>query len=121
MEKKANIRFHSNVYPVSTENVANDPDFRKQVRGKNALRKLVACIYGPMSRDEQFEEHLFKMDLEEWQLRLYWGHDLHCAKYYEYKEEEKPYGLVIKNEVPSIVCRCNRKNCTEYTRCRPGS
>src|SRR5690606_31927335 len=86
MREKANIRFQSNVFPVSGvvetsvpglparySGVFNDPLFRRQIRGKAALKKLAEAKCGSSIYERDLRAALAEASLvEEWQIDIYW-------------------------------------------------
>lgn len=97
---KSNVIVTSNIYPLRTTTPFDDPEFRKQVRGRKALEKL------PYLQDKE---------LQEWQ-KIMLREDLHCA--YGEDESDYPFGPVRNDGKIKIVCRCKRESCRLFSECR---
>ena len=111
--KSPNIKFTSNIYPVKAESIAGDREFQKQIRGKEALKKMVEIIHGRVGNDDICKLYLYDI-FEPWQVELYWDLSLPCIN----AKGDKPFGIVKKDN-PKIDCRCEMKSCNLYKQCRP--
>lgn len=112
--KKSNVSINSNVYPVKTTRVVEDWQFRKRVRGKEALRKLYHLIGGP-AHDEDCRKNLHKHGITDWQIKFFWDEDVPCSM----ADGEKTFGLVQQQDGYKLVCRCRKTSCQYFKECRP--
>jgi len=105
---KSNIKFRSNVYPISSSvPISSDEKFIKQIRGKSAFKKLVESIHGKLNYDDGYRNKLRNIGVEKWQMKLYWDLDTRCS----FANGRHPHGLIA----PGIIrCRCDNENCKYY-------
>jgi hypothetical protein len=97
---KSNVIVTSNIYPILTDVPFDDPEFRKQVCGRNALLKL------PFLRAEE---------LQEWQ-KIMLAEDLPCSLGED--GSDYPFGPVRNDGKIKIVCRCKKETCRLFSKCR---
>lgn len=109
----SNVRVISNVFPICTESAWADPQFRRQVRGRAALKKLAEYFCGQnIYERETMRDFRTGGWVEPWQIEIYWlqegsGGCANCPP------GEKPYGVVRVDNEPRVVCRCRRQNCPD--------
>jgi hypothetical protein len=119
MIKKSNVQLTSNVYPVKadgeyidfTENV----DFVSRVWNREALIKLFQYVYHVLQDNRILNNYVKEIPgLSEWQIRRIMTPD-ECS----FAPGEKPWGIVIGDGRFKEVCKCNRGDCSEFSKCRP--
>jgi len=124
----SNVRVVSNVFPVTTARassvsdniygVCDDPVFRREVRGRDALIKLAEAKCGVTNNETHLREKLRDEGLvEEWQITVFWRKqgDGRCV---DCPPGERPIGIVRgPGGKCSVVNRCEQPRC----RCRPES
>jgi hypothetical protein len=125
----SNIRVVSNVYPVKTvqtrrlrgfpdcrEGVYDDPGFRKQIRGKAALKKLAKETCGTTILESDDRQNLVDRHLvADWQIEIYWDQE-GSGNCVDCKPGERPIGIIRTGERCKVINRCENPLC----RCRPG-
>lgn len=119
MTKNSNVQLTSNVYPVKVDGEQIDfienVDYVRRVWNREALIKLFQYVHH-VPPDTRILEEYFKIPgLSEWQIRRIETPD-ECAWCLP---GEKPWGIVIRGESFEEVCKCNRRDCSEFRKCRP--
>ena len=120
----SNVRAVSNVFPVQEKfirvsnftggrsGVCDDPVFRRQVRGKAALKKLAEEKCGASIYEADLLEKLRESELvEEWQITVFWQREGggRCA---ECPPGERPIGLVRgPGGEGRVENRCTKPHC----------
>lgn len=112
---RSNIKIVSNIYPVSRSQIVEDPEFRKQVRGRKALKRMVRFLIGFDVDDEYCEQCLKSCGIENWQMEMF-DKDKPCSL--RIAMSDYPWGAVLDNGVVKVVCRCKKKFCREFSKCR---
>lgn len=139
MSKHSNVKIISNVFPVTTINrvglpglpiryrgVCDDTKFLRQVRGKDALKKLALEKFGQTIYERDLREVLRTWrraigpeDLsesglvEDWQIKVFWdqqggGGCVDCPA------GARPFGIVRRGGRYVVENRCEKPSC----RCR---
>jgi hypothetical protein len=127
MNDKANVRIRSNVFPVTTirevvlpgrptsyGGVCDDSRFRRQIRGKAALKKLAESKHGATIYERSLRDHLLEANLvEKWQVEVFWdqqggGGCVDCPV------GARPFGVVARGGRCVVENRCKKPGC----RCR---
>jgi hypothetical protein len=127
MSKHSNVQIISNVFPVTTINrvglpglpiryrgVCDDTRFLRQVRGKDALKKLALEKFGQTIYERDLREDLSESGLvEEWQIKVFWdqqggGGCVDCPA------GARPFGIVRRGGRYVVENRCGKPSC----RCR---
>ncbi len=115
------VRVVSNVYPVKTvttdqlpglpertSGVVQDPEFRRQIWCKRALRKLSNFNAGGVVDDRKCREILLERALvDQAQLETCWDPD-YCV---DCTPGERPIGQVTKDGHTIVECRCPKPGC----------
>ncbi len=123
-----NIRVVSNVFPVKTvelrsvpgfrdslDGVFRDPDFRKRIRGKAALKKLAKELCGATNSESDDRQNLIDARLvTKSQIEVFWDQE-GSGRCVDCEPGELPFGLVRKNNEVRVEIRCRSPLC----RCRP--
>ena len=127
MSKHSNVKITSNVFPVTTINrvglpglpiryrgVCDDKRFLRQVRGKDALKKLALEKFGQTLYERDLREDLSESGLvEDWQIKVFWdqqggGGCVDCPA------GARPFGIVRRGGRYVVENRCEKPSC----RCR---
>lgn len=119
MIKNSNIQLTSNIYPVITDDEKIDfkknKDFVARVWDRKALIKLFKFVFHAQPDKRLLERHEYEIHgLSEWQIRRITESD-ECSLC----PGEKPWGIVIRGKHFNEVCKCNRRECPEFSNCRP--
>jgi hypothetical protein len=114
-ELLSNISIVSNIYPVKNSRTVEDQEFRKYIRGRKALKKMVRFLTGYNLGDEICEQYLKSFDLENWQVEMF-NKDKPCSRGED--ESDYPFGVVLKDGMARVVCRCDRESCEQFSKCR---
>lgn len=105
-----NITPISNVYPVNGK-VTSDKKFQSQIKGKNALVKMLNRLTGAQGFHISSIEH----QLTKEQIRQ-WKDDAACALS---ATKNLVWGVVLKNGILVEECRCTETGCKRFKQCRP--
>jgi hypothetical protein len=127
MSKRPNIRITSNVFPVTTitkvvlqglpiryRGVCKDRQFLRQIKGKDALKKLAVEKFGQTIYERDLREGLSESGLvENWQIKVFWdqqggGGCVDCPA------GARPFGVVRRGGRFVVENRCEMPGC----RCR---
>jgi hypothetical protein len=118
--KNSNVQLTSNVYPVKVDGERIDfienGDFVARVWDREALIKLFQCVHHVPPDTRTVEKYCKDIpSLSEWQIRRIKTPD-ECSLALP---GEKPWGIVIYGESFEEVCKCNKRDCRQYAKCRP--
>jgi hypothetical protein len=119
MTKNSNIQLTSNVYPVKVDgeriDFTKNRNFVARVWDREALIKLFQYVHHVPPDTRLLEKYAKGITgLREWQIRRIMNPD-ECS----FCPGEKPWGIVICGENFEEVCKCDRRECSEFARCRP--
>lgn len=107
----SNLRLHSNVYPVGKR--FNEDDFKSQIRGAAALRKLVGYLSGVSPdavSDDLAEKYLTSLQMEEF----------HKAKPCALDPSgDASWGVESREGELMLTCKCENLACRLFDSCRP--
>ena len=124
----SNIRVVSNVFPVKTvelriipgfqdtlDGVFSDPDFRKRIKGKAALKILARQKCGTTNSESQDRDNLMDNRLvTKSQLEVFWDHE-GSGRCVDCEPGELPFGQIRKADGIRVANRCKNPRC----RCCP--
>jgi len=124
----SNIRIVSNIYPVKTaerrnvpgfpiclEGVFNDPDFRKRIKGKAALKMLARQKCGSTNSESDDRQNLLDARLVTYsQIEVFWDQEGN-GRCVDCDPGELPFGLIRTADEVRVANRCENPIC----RCRP--
>jgi hypothetical protein len=123
----SNVRVVSNVYPVARvrklavpgwtgyAGVCDDPLFRRQIRGKDALKKLAQEKVGMSIYERDVRQNLLDARLvAEWQIEIYWDQE-GSGRCVDCSPGERPFGIIRSGSKCKVINRCENPRC----RCRP--
>lgn len=119
MTTNSNVQLRSNVYPVMTEgdtiNFRENSDFVRRVWNREALIRLI-CLAWRISGDKDLLQKYAPEipGIQQWQIRRLKTPD-NCVEC----PNEKPWGIVIRDDDFYEVCRCQKKDCRLFAKCRP--
>jgi len=119
MKNNSNIQLISNIYPakVNGEQIdfTENKDFIARVWDREALIKLFQYVFHVPPDTRLLNNYAYDINgLQEWQVRRIMNPD-ECS----FCPGEKPWGIVICGENFEEVCKCERRECSEFKRCRP--
>lgn len=119
MTKNSNIQLLSNVYPVKANgeriDFTENRNFVARVWDRGALIKFFKFVHHTLPDARILERYTNGIHgLSKWQIRRIMNPD-DCSLC----PGEKPWGIVIRGENFDEVCKCDRRDCNEFSKCRP--
>lgn len=122
MTKNSNVQLTSNIYPVKVDreriDFGRNEQFIRRVWDRDALIRLFKYVHYVNIVDQRNLRQLDRYSipgLSKWQIRRIETPDK-CALC---PPGDKPWGIVIRGESFEEVCKCNRRDCREFSKCRP--